>query len=136
MSQSPLSKPQSTPAAKPAHMRKAGVGQKRRRLAKISLGVFAVGASIAVVAVLAIGFGAAPSPVVENAASHAAPNGAATIVLHSSTGGCQQRSFNNQTGRISDQASSCHNDVVLDAKGMPMPTGTIHTLNSISKSFK
>jgi hypothetical protein len=135
MSQSPLPKPQSAPGAKVAHMRKAGAGQKRRRLAKMSLGVFAVGASIAVVAVLAIGFGAAPAPV-ENGTSHADPNGVATIVLHSSTSGCQQRSFNNQTGQISDQTSPCHNDVVLDAKGMPMPTGTIHTLNSISKSFK
>jgi hypothetical protein len=135
MSQSPLPKPQSAQGAKVAHMRKAGVGQKRRRLAKMSLGVFAVGASIAVAAVLAIGFSTAPAPV-ENGASHADPNGAATIVLHSSTSGCQQRSFNNQTGQISDQTSPCHNDVVLDAKGMPMPTGTIHTLNSISKSFK
>jgi hypothetical protein len=135
MSQSPLSKPQSAQGAKPAHTRKAGAGQKSRRLAKMSLGVFAVGASIAVVAVLAIGFSTAPASV-ENGASHAAPNSVATIVLHSSTSGCQQRSFNNQTGQISDQTSSCHNDVVLDAKGMPMPTGTIHTLNSISKSFK
>jgi hypothetical protein len=134
MSQNPLLKPQSASAAKPAPMRKAGAGQKRRRLAKMSLGVFAVGASIAVVAVLAIGFSTAPAPVVENAASD--PNAVATIVMHSSTSGCQQRSFNNQTGQISEQTSSCHNDVVLDAKGMPVPTGTIHTLNSISKSFK
>jgi len=136
MSQSPLPKPQSAPGAKPAHMRKAGASQKRRRLAKMALGVFAVGASIAVVAVLAIGFNTAPAPVVENGTSHAEPNSVATIVQHSSTSGCQQRSFNNQTGQISDQTSPCHNDVVLDAKGMPMPTGTIHTLNSISKSFK
>jgi hypothetical protein len=117
-------------------MGKAGAGQKRRRFAKMSLGVFAVAASITVVAVLAIGFGAAPAPVAENAASHADPNSVATIVLRSNTSGCQQRSFNNQTGQISDQISSCHNDVVLDAKGMPVPTGTVHTLNSISKSFK
>jgi hypothetical protein len=136
MSQSSLSKSQSTLGAKPAHMRKAGAGQKRRRLAKMSLGVFAVGASIAVVAVLAIGFGTAPAPVAEKGASHADPSSVATIVLHSSTSGCQQRSFNNQTGQISDQTSPCHNDVVLDAKGLPMPAGTIHTLNSISKSFK
>jgi hypothetical protein len=116
-------------------MRKAGASQNRRRLAKMSLGIFAAAASIAVVAVLATGFGTAPAPV-ENGASHADPNSVATIVLHSSASGCQQRSFNNQTGQISDQTSSCHNDVVLDAKGMPMPTGTIHTLNSISKSFK
>jgi hypothetical protein len=136
VSQSPLSKPQSVPGAKPSHLRKTGAGQKRRRLAKMSLGVFAVGASIAVVAVLAIGFSTAPAPVVENGAPHADPSSVATIVLHSSTSGCQQRSFNNQTGQISDQTSPCHNDVVLDAKGLPMPTGTIHTLNSISKSFK
>jgi hypothetical protein len=136
VSQNPSPKPQSAPGAKPAHMGKARAGQKRRRLATMSLGVFAVGASIAVVAVLAIGFSTAPAPVVENGASHADPNSVATIVLHSSASGCQQRAFNNQTGQISDQTSPCHNDVVLDAKGMPMPTGTIHTLNSISKSFK
>jgi len=117
-------------------MRKAGASQKRRRLAKMSLGVFAIGASIAVVAVLAIGFSTAPTPVVENGVFHDDPNSVATIVLHSSTSGCQQKSFNNQTGRFSDQTSPCHSDVVLDAKGMPVPTGTIHTLDSISKSFK
>ena len=136
MSQSPLSKPQSAQGAKPAHMRKAGAGRKRGRLAKMALGVFAVGASIAVVAVLAIGFSTAPAPVAENGASHADPTSVATIVLPSRTSGCQQRSFNNQTGQISDQTSPCRNDVVLDAKGMPVPTGTTHTLNSISKSFK
>jgi hypothetical protein len=136
VSQSPLPKTQSAQGAKPAHIRKAGAGQKRRRLAKMSLGVFAVGALIVAVAVFAIGFSTAPAPVAENGASHASPSSVATIVLHSSTSGCQQRSFNNQTGQISDQTSPCHNDVVLDAKGLPMPTGTIHTLNSISKSFK
>jgi hypothetical protein len=117
-------------------MRKAGASQKRGRLAKMSLGVFAVGASIAVVAVLAIGFRTAPAPVAESGASLADPNSVATIVTRSGTRGCQQRSFNNQTGEISNQTSPCHNDVVLDAKGMPVPAGTIHTLNSISKSFK
>jgi hypothetical protein len=136
MSQSPLPKPQSAPSAKPAHMGKAGAGQKRERLAKMLLGVLGVGASIAVVAVLAIGFSTAPAPVVEDAASHVDPSSVATIVLHSSTSGCQQRSFNNQTGQISGQTSPCHDQVVLDAKGMPVPTGTIHTLNSISNSFK
>jgi hypothetical protein len=117
-------------------MRKAGAGQKRGRLAKMSLGVFAVGALIVAVAVFAIGFSKAPAPVAENGAPHDDPSSVATTVLHSSASGCQQRSFNNQTGRISDQTSPCHNDVVLDAKGMPIPTGTTRTLNSISKSFK
>ena len=136
MSQSQLPKAQSTQGAKPELMRKVATSKKRGRLAKMTLGVLAVGVSIAIVAVLAIGFSTAPTPVVENGASHSEPNSVATIVLHSSTSGCQQRAFNNQTGQISEQTSPCHNDVVLDAKGMPIPTGTIHTLNSISKSFK
>jgi hypothetical protein len=136
VSQSPSPKSQSVPGVKPANVRKAGAGQKRRRLAKMSLGVFAVGALIAVVASLAIGFSTAPAPIAANGSSHAEPNSVATIILRSNTSGCEQRSFNNQTGQISEQASPCHNDVVLDAKGMPIPAGTIHTLNSISKSFK
>jgi hypothetical protein len=136
VSQSPSPKTQSAQGAKPAHVPKSGTRQRRRRLAKMSLGALAAGALIAVAAVLAIGIGTAPAPLVENGASHADPNTNATIVLHSSTSGCQQKSFSNQTGQISDQTSPCHNDVVLDAKGMPIPTATIHTLNSIGKSFK
>jgi hypothetical protein len=129
VSQIPSPKPQAADGPMPAHVRKSGASKKRRRLAKMSLGVFAVGASIAAVAVFAVGLST-------NGASRAEPNGVGTIVLHSSASGCQQRSFNNQTGQISDQTSPCANDVVLDARGMPMPTGTVHTLNSISKSFK
>jgi hypothetical protein len=136
VSQNPLPKTQSAQGVKPAHARKSGASPKRKRLAKMSLGVFAVGALIAVVAVYAVDFRTAPVPVVENGASHTDPNSVATIILRSRTSGCQQRSFNNQTGQISDQTSTCHDDVVLDAKGFPIPTETIHTLNSISKSFK
>jgi hypothetical protein len=136
MSRSPLPDPRSAQDAKPAHLRKAGARKKRRRLAKMLLGVFAAGASMAVVAALAIGLSRAPAPVVENGAPQADQNSVATIVLHSSTSRCQQKSFDNRTGQISDQTSPCTNEVVLDANGMPIPAGTIHTLNSISKSFK
>jgi hypothetical protein len=102
----------------------------------MSLGVFAVGASIAVVAVVAIGFGTTPPPIKGNGASHTDPNSVGTIVLRSNTSSCRQKSFNNLNGKISDRASPCSEDVVLDAKGMPVPTGTIHTLNSIRKSFQ
>jgi hypothetical protein len=99
-------------------------------------GVFAVGVLIAAVAMVAVVFIPAPPPTVEKVASRSEPKSAGTIVLHSGSSGCQERSFNNQTGQISDQSSPCHGDVVLDARGMPLPSGTIHTLNSISKSFK
>jgi hypothetical protein len=133
---SPMPKAQSSPGAKPARMRKAGAGQRHGRLAKMCFGVVAVGVVIAAVALVAMVFIPLPPPKVEKVASRSEPNSVGTIVLHSSSSGCQEKSFNNQTGQISDQSSPCHGDVVLDANGMPVPAGTIHTLNSISKSFK
>jgi hypothetical protein len=117
-------------------MRKSGAGQKRGRLAKMCFGIIAVGGLIAAVAMVAMVFIPAPAPTVEKVTSRSEPKSTGTIVLHSDSSGCQERSFNNQTGQISDQSSPCHSNVVLDAKGMPLPSVTIHTLNSISKSFK
>ena len=117
-------------------MRKSGAGQKRGRLATMCFGVIAVGGLIAAVAMVAMVFIPAPTSVAEKEVSRLEPNSVGTIVLHPSSNGCQQKSFDNQTGQILDQRSSCHNDVALDAKGVPIPSGTIHTLNSISKSFQ
>jgi hypothetical protein len=99
-------------------------------------GAISVGALIVAVAMFAMINSSTPSPNAGNAASSAEPNSAGTIVMHSGLSGCQQRSFDNRTGQISDQPSTCRNEMVLDARGLPVPTGTIHTLNSISKSFK
>jgi hypothetical protein len=128
-------KAQSSTGAKPAHVRKAGAAQRRGRLKKMCFGVVAVGVLIAAVAIVAMVFTAPPSTA-EKVAFRSEPKSAGTIVLHSGLSGCQERSFDNQTGQISDQPSPCHSDVILDARGMPLPSGTIHTLNSISKSFK
>ena len=117
-------------------MRKSGAGQKRGRLAKRCFGIIAVGGLIAVVAMVAMVFIPAPTSIAEKEVSRAEPKSVGTIVLHSNSSGCQQKSFDNRTGQILYQPSSCHNDVVLDARGMPIPSGTIHTLNSISKSFQ
>jgi hypothetical protein len=99
-------------------------------------GVVAVGILISAFAMVAMVFIPLPPPTAEKVASRSEPKSAGTIVLHSGLSGCQERSFDNHTGQISNQASPCHGDVVLDARGMPVPSGTIHTLNSISKSFK
>ena len=135
MSQSPLPKVQSLQGTKPAHMRKAA-SQTRGRLAKMCFGVLCAGALIAAVAMIAMVFITVPPPNVESGASHADPDSVGAIVLRSGPSGCQQKSYDDRTGHFSDQPSSCHNDVVLDALGIPVPAGTIHTLNSISKSFK
>ena len=131
-----MPKAQSSPGAKPAHTRKAGAGQRHGRLAKMCFGVVAVGVLITAIAMVAMVFIPLPPAKVEKVASRSEPNSVGTIVLHSGSSGCQEKSFNNQTGQISDQSSSCGSEVVLDARGMPVPAGTIHTLNSISKSFK
>ena len=129
--QSPNSQPMHR--TKPAHTRTVGAG--RKRFIKMSLSVFAAGALIAAAAVLAIDRGTTPAPVAENGVSGGDHNSVGTIVLHSAKD-CQQKLFDNCTGQVSDQTSLCPSEVVLDAKGMPIPTGTVHTLKSVSKSFK
>jgi hypothetical protein len=123
-------------SAKSAHARKAGAGQKRGRLATMCFGIIAMGALIAGVAMVAMVFIPKPTPIAEKEASRAEPSSVGAIILHSSSSGCQQKSFDNRTGQIFDLPSSCRNDVALDANGVPIPAGTIHTLNSISKSFQ
>ena len=115
---------------------KAGANRKRRRPLTMCLGVMFVAALIAAIAALAIGFGASPSPIAENSTLRAETNSVGTIVLRPGANGCQHRTFNNRTGEISETATPCHDNVVLDAKGVPIPTGTIRTINSISKSFR
>ena len=44
--------------------------------------------------------------------------------------------FNNDTGRLVEVSKPCEKDNVrLDDKGVPMPMGTVHRLDAISKSF-
>lgn len=47
---------------------------------------------------------------------------------------CALARFDNATGRTNG-ASGCTNGVVFDAHGIPVPVGTIHRLDAISKSF-
>jgi hypothetical protein len=44
------------------------------------------------------------------------------------------RVFDNQTGRIRPAREPC-DEAVLDRGGVPVPSGTIHRLDAISKSF-
>jgi hypothetical protein len=48
--------------------------------------------------------------------------------------GCSQQVFDNQTGRMRQSQLPCE-ATVLDSNGMPVPVGTIHRLDAISKSF-
>lgn len=65
----------------------------------------------------------------------AATDKTASLVMRRSAKLCEHKTFDNQTGRISDADTPCTPDVVLDANGIPVPTGTVRTLNAISKTF-
>jgi hypothetical protein len=58
-----------------------------------------------------------------------------TIELQTDQNHCDLMKFDNDTGRTIDVPKHCENNVTLDAHGIPVPTGTIHRLDSISKSF-
>ena len=53
------------------------------------------------------------------------------------TGGqqCALAKFDNDTGRTIESSRHCENIVVLDSRGVPVPQGTVHRLDAISKSF-
>ena len=59
---------------------------------------------------------------------------AGTVIVQKDNQECQQRTFDNDSGRMSDAATPC-SKIVLDEHGVPVPMGTVHRLNAISKSF-
>jgi hypothetical protein len=59
---------------------------------------------------------------------------AAKISNESDGKGCSQRTFDNQTGRMTRSQQPCE-ATAYDSKGVPIPLGTIHRLDAISKSF-
>jgi hypothetical protein len=136
VSQGPLFKGQISQGRKPASALEARTKRKRRRLVLMCFGVFSVAASIAGVAALATGFRTTSSPTAEMATSGADIQGVGTIVLPSGANGCQHKTFDNRTGQISESGIPCQSAVAVDANGVPIPLGTVHTLNAISKSFK
>ena len=48
---------------------------------------------------------------------------------------CELMKFDNETGRTIENTARCRNDVTMDAHGAPVPVGTVHRLDAISKSF-
>ena len=58
-----------------------------------------------------------------------------SVVHETGRAQCELMKFDNYTGRTIENAKHCKDTIVLDARGRPVPTGTIHRLDSISKSF-
>ena len=59
----------------------------------------------------------------------------ASIVLVPQGGRCRDLIFNNDTGKMAETVKPCEASVVQDAKGIPVPVGTVRRLDAISKSF-
>jgi hypothetical protein len=123
-------------AAKAAH--KAGIVTKIERsrsatalLWGISLAALASGSGLVLLLQRQISM-----PAIEKKASTFVQDRTASIVLNQGSKNCQHKLFDNQTGRFSDARTPCPPDVPLDANGNPVPKGTLHTLNEISKSFR
>lgn len=57
------------------------------------------------------------------------------ITLQTDESECELMKFNNETGRTIENDVRCRKDVTLDAHDVPVPTGTVHRLDAISRSF-
>lgn len=120
----------------PASLRRAVRPTARRNgMRRMYLGVFFTATAIGTLAALSTLLVTAASRVADNSAPSAA-NASGRIILHPGEEGCANRRFDNRTGQISEAPGPCRNETQLDAKGMPIPSGTINTMNSISKSFR
>jgi hypothetical protein len=110
--------------------------RERRKIFALSIGLLATLGCLAALA-------ASSRELVSLITSSPNPSAAATagfertgkIVVQDGSSDCKQKNFDNQSGRISDDTSPCDDRVVLDAHGFPVPVGTIHRLDAISKSF-
>jgi hypothetical protein len=126
--------------ARPGHNLKAGYRRKKSALSRRDIFVSSLFA-IAMVAALAVAaeFGV---PWISQSISSAAINTAdaddsqiGTVTLQTGEDECELMKFNNETGRTIQSETRCHKDVTVDAHDVPIPTGTVHRLDAISRSF-
>jgi hypothetical protein len=125
------------PGATPAQPRFAARRTPRRRgVLIISCGLLLAAALTVVVVVAAespISLHASKSP---PTASAMPDNDLRTAKITRSSDGteCWQTIFDNQTGRMTRSRQPCE-ATAYDSNGAPVPLGTIHRLDAISKSF-
>lgn len=117
-----------TPVASRSLRRK----RERSRALAISIGVLAIIAGLAAVSSPLISIITSPSP---TTTAGAESERTGKIVVQRDLNRCKQMNFDNDSGRVTDDPSMCDDQVVLDSHGVPVPRGTIHRLDAISKSF-
>lgn len=57
------------------------------------------------------------------------------IVLQTNPDQCAEMKFDNANGQFVDGLKPCDNQIEFDEHGRPIPMGTIHRLDAISRSF-
>lgn len=136
MGQHSVAKAPSVTSTKMVRATKTITRAQRGRFASI----WVVGLSIFVVAAIAGVFVVRPIPmptgVSDKSISGIEEKRVGSIIVRRGDNNCEHKSFDNQTGEIAVVSAVCSQGVTLDAKGVPVPTGTIRTMSSISKSFR
>jgi len=108
--------------------------ERSRALIIVSCGIFLV-AGLGALAVMASGH--PKSPRLLSSPTIVSPDNdlrTAKITNNSDGQGCWQQTFDNQTGRMARTQQPCET-TAHDSNGVPVPLGTIHRLDAISKSF-
>ena len=117
---------------------KAGYGRKgfarRRRDIVISL-LFAGGLIAALASVAEFGVPWVSRPIAALNTADVEDPQIGTLTLQRDENKCELMKFDNETGRTIENIARCRNDVTMDAHGAPVPVGTVHRLDAISKSF-
>jgi hypothetical protein len=110
------------------------VQERRRALIIISSGVLFVAIPAAVVMMIAAKSAILPNRAQTTSAMPDYDIHVAKITNDSDGKECSQQIFDNQTGRMVRSARPCE-ATTYDRNGAPVPVGTIHRLDAISKSF-
>jgi hypothetical protein len=108
---------------------------RRRDIVISSLCASAVVAALAIAAELGVPWFSQPisNPAINTADIDNSQIG--TLALQTDENKCEFMKFNNETGRTVEHDTRCREDVTLDAHGVPVPMGTVHRLDAISRSF-
>ena len=110
--------------------------EQRRTIIIISCSIFLV-AGLGAVAVVATGRSMSGQSSQSPTSAIASPDAdirTAKITNNSDGKDCWQQTFDNQTGRMTRTQQPCE-ATAYDSNGVPIPLGTIHRLDAISKSF-
>ena len=124
------------PAATPAQPRSATQNSQERRRAAVIVCVMLLATALTAGTVIALQSLISAHMTRSLQTATAMPDGDRTAKITRDVNGkeCSQEIFDNQTGRMTKSQQPC-GATALDSNGMPVPLGTIHRLDAISKSF-